>query len=523
MDALPDDVDILKQIILAERGELVAAKAGLAVKTLEVEKLKIQLARLQRMSFGQSSERMRRETGQLELRLEELETAEAIEVAPTEVQSSPEEAPEAPTPQKKKRRDFPAQLPRSEVVHEPAQTCPQCGGAMRKVGEDITEILEYVPGRFEVIRHIRPACSCRKCEAMAQAPMPSLPIPRGQAGPGLLAHVLISKYCDHLPLYRQSQIYARDGIELDRALLACWMGRIAWLTAPLVEAVARHVKASVVIHADDTPVPVLAPGSGKTRQGRQWVYLRDERPHGGGAPPAVFYRYTPDRKGEHPRTELAAFAGFLHADGYAGFNELYELKPGREPIIEVACWAHARRKLFDVHKTTQSQVAAQALERIGALFEIERAINGKPPAERLRVRQARAVPLLDDLARWFDARLEEISGKSDLAGAIRYARSRWEAFTRYTGDGRLEISNNAAERAIRPLTLGRKNWLFAGSDAGGETAASAYTLIESAKLNGLDPEAYLRFVIKRIADHPINRIQELLPWNIGMHPVKAAA
>jgi transposase len=396
---------------------------------------------------------------------------------------------------------------------------------MRKVGEDVSEILDYIPGHFEIIRHIRPAFSCRRCETMVQREMPSLPIERGQAGAGLLAHILVSKYCDHLPLYRQSGIYAREGVELDRATMAAWVGKVTALAAPLVEAVADHVMAAEKLHVDDTPVPVLAPGTGKTKTGRLWVYLRDERPFGGRAPPAVVYRYSPDRKAEHPRAQLADFHGFLQADGYSGFAALYEAV-NREParVSEVACWAHVRRNFYDIHVATNAPIAGEALQRIGQLFDIERAAMGRPPEQRRLLRHSSARPMMDGLAAFLDASLAQISGRSELAKAIRYARSRWTALTRYLDDGTLEISNNAAERAIRPLALGRKNYLFAGSDAGGERAAAAYTLVETAKLNGLDPEAYLRAVIGRIADHPINRIAELLPWNIGLaSPVRAAA
>lgn len=386
------------------------------------------------MSFGQSSERMRREIEQLELRLEELETAEAVELAPTEALTGPEEALETPAPQKKKRSDFPAHLPRSEVVHEPVQTCPACGGAMRKVGEAVTEILEYIPGRFEVIRHVRPACFCQKCEAMAQAPMPSLPIPRGQAGPGLLSHVLISKYCDHLPLYLQSQIYARDGIELDRALLADWMGRIAertftvrdkrsrGLTAPLVEAIAQHVKAGDAIHADDTPVPVLAPGSAKTRQSRQWVYLRDERPHGSGAPPACVVPLHAEPQGRASESGTGGVCGL--------------------PACRWVC----RVRRFVICMRADPISSRSSRLRAG------------------RMRGASCLTCTRPRSRVFDARLEEISGKSELASAIRYARSRWEAFTRYAGDGRLEISNNAVKPRLDVLATGR---IYSRQCAGG--------------------------------------------------------
>jgi transposase len=306
------------------------------------------------------------------------------------------------------------------------------------------------------------------------------------------------------------------GVDLDRSLLAEWVGKTAALTRPLVEAVERHVMAGRRLHADDTPVPVLEPGRGKTRTGRLWVYLRDERPWGGQAPPAVVYRYSPDRKGEHPRDHLGSFRGDLHADGYAGFGELYQAKDGQPPPVrEVACWAHVRRKFHDVHVATTAPIAAEALERIGALFAVEREIHGLSPDERRRARQARSRPVLDDLAGFLDGALTRLSGKSELAGAIRYARSRWPALSRYVDDGHLEISNNAAERASRPLALGRKNWLFAGSDAGGERAAAVYTLIETAKLNGLDPEAYLRDILGRIAEHPVNRVAALLPWSVA--------
>ena len=531
---LPDDIAELKLLVVAKdvelaiktaelairTGELTAAKNGLIVTQLTIEKLKVQLARLRRERFGPSSERLSRAIEQLELALEEAEAAQAEATAPQtpEPETPGPDAPpsaETPAPAKKKRRTLPPELPRRDIVHMPEGVCKTCGGdERRKVGESVTEVLEYIPSRFEVIRHVRPACSCSKCETMAQAPMPSLPIPRGFAGPGLLAHIAIAKFCDHLPLYRQAGIYARDGIDLDRGLLADWLGQVAWLLAPLAELIGEHVMAGRVIHADDTPVPVLAPGAGKTKTGRQWVYLRDERPHAGPAPPAVLYRYTPDRKGERPRAHLAAFVGCLHADGYAGFGDLYEVEGVGPPrVAEVACWAHVRRKFFDEHKASDSPIAKEALVRIGALFDIERLIVGQEPERRRAVRQRTARPKVDALGTWLDAQLELIPGKSALAGAIRYARWRWGALTRYLDDGRLELSNNAAENAIRPVALGRKNWLFAGSDSGGERAALLYTLIRSAKLNNLEPEAYLRDVIACIGAHPINRLHELLPWN----------
>jgi transposase len=401
----------------------------------------------------------------------------------------------------------------------PSGVCKTCGGTeLRTVGESITEVLAYIPGHFEVSRHVRPACSCAKCETMVQAPMPELPIPRGMVDASFLAHIAVAKFCDHLPLYRQVEIYARSGLDLDRGQLAAWLGHVAWLLRPLVELIAAHVMAGRVIHCDDTPVPVLAPGAGKTKTGRLWVYLRDERPHAGTAPPAVLYRYTPDRKGEHCRKELADFTGALHADGYSGFDKLYRiadahLMQGPPRVAEVGCWSHVRRGFFDEWASHKSTIAKEALDRIGALFDIERPIKGQLPDIRRAVRQRTAKPKIDDLAVWLDAQLQKIPGKSDLAGAIRYARSRWAELTRYLDDGRLEISNNAAENQIRPLKLGAKNWLFAGSDIGGVRAAAFYTIIRTAVLNGVEPEAYLTDVIARIGSHPINRLTEMLPWN----------
>ena len=380
------------------------------------------------------------------------------------------------------------------------------------LGEDRSEVLEYVPGHFKIIEHVRPKVSCRCCETIHQAPPPALPIERGRPGPGLLAHILVAKYCDHLPLYRQAEIYARDGIELGRSTMAGWVGRAAWELRPVIAAIGSHVLAADKIHGDDTPVRVLAPGTGKTATGRLWVYVRDERPWNGNAPPAALYCYSADREGAHPRRHLEGFRGVLQADGYAGFNGLY--KAGL--VVEVACWAHVRRKFHDLYEAHQSPIAKEALERIGALYGIEREIRGRPPDERKTIRNERARPLLDDLQRWMKSCLTKLSRKSEVAVAIHYALGRWTPLLRYCGDGALEIDNNAAERALRAVALGRKNYLFAGSNAGGERAAAMYTLIGSAKLNGIDPEAYLSNVLARIANHPITRIKELLPWNLSL-------
>jgi len=335
------------------------------------------------------------------------------------------------------------------------------------------------------------------------------------AGPGLLAHVLVSKYCDHLPLNRQSDIYAREGVSLSRSTLADWVGESSALLKPLVEALKAHVLGGNKLHADDTPVPVLCPGRGTTKQGRLWAYVRDDRPSGSETPPAAWFAYTPDRKAKHPAEHLKDFHGTLQADGYAGFERLFNAADPNHPIQEAVCWAHARRKFYDIHVATKSPLAEEALQRIGDLYAVEESIRGASAETRKRTRQARAGPKLVELKRWCESTLRKVPKKSEIAGAIRYALSRWAALVRYCDDGRVEIDNNAAERALRAVALGRKNYLFAGSDTGGDRAAAIYSLVGTAKLHGIDPEAYLRHVLERIAEHPINRIDELLPWNLA--------
>jgi len=505
---LPTDIEALQALIIERNAKLEAAEALLLSQKLELEKLRFQIAYLKRIKYGRSSEQLDRELLQMQLSIEDLEAS--LAATPIETRPAPKGQPSKPA-----RRPLPEHLPREETVHEVSCNCPACGGQLRRIGEDVSEILEYVPGRYKVIRHVRPKFSCASCEKIVQASAPSRPIERGMPGAGLLAHVLVSKYCDHLPLYRQSQIFAREGIELERSTLADWVGAASALLQPLVEAISGYVLTSYKIHGDDTPVPVLCPGRKSTKEGRLWAYVRDDRPAGSQEPSAVFYRYSPDRKGERPRTHLGSFTGVLQADAYAGFDRLYG-----ERIQEAACWAHVRRKFYDIHVQLASPIAAEALERIGKLYDIEAEIRGRPPDERGSVRKARAGPQLKALRCWLERTVTMLSKKSELAQAIHYALSNWTALTRYRDDGRLEIDNNAAERALRAVALGRKNWLFAGSDDGGERAAAIYSLIGTAKLNSLDPEAYLRHVFERIADHPINRIEELLPWNV---PIAAPA
>src|ERR1700675_793523 len=475
--ALPDldalNHNELKALIFSQRAQLLSKDEQLQSRDNEIEHLKLLIAKLRRMQFGRKSEKLDRQIEQLELRLDELEASRAEKIASTF--ATPTVAPVVNQPPTRARQPLPAHLPRETRKVLPKQeACPDCGGKLKQLGEDVSETLEYVPEHFKVIRQVRPKLACACCDKIVQAEAASRPIARGMAGPGLLAHVLVSKYCDHLPLYRQSEIYAREGVELDRSTMAEWVGGCSRLLEPLVESLRRHVMNAEKLHADDTPVPVLAPGNGKTKTGRLWTYVRDDRPAGEATPAAVWFAYSPDRKGEHPQAHLGHFTGTLQADGYAGFDAVYET--GR--IQEAACWAHVRRKFYDLHVAHKSPVAAEAIERIGALYAIEKEIRGYPADQRRQVRHAQARPLLDSLKQWLEETLEKLSRKSDTAMAVRYALSRWDALLRYVDDGRIEIDNNAAERALRTVALGRKNYLFAGSDAGGERAAAIYSLID---------------------------------------------
>jgi len=529
-DSLPDDVATLKAMLVAERAARIEAEAKARnaeakahARALEIAKLKFAIAKLRHQRFGQSAERGAL-IEQLELQLADLEetAAEAEASAEIATKAASIDSVQVRGFERKKpsRGPLPVHLPRERIVDPTPSACPCCGGMLRKLGEDVTETLEVVPRQWKVIQHVREKFSCRACEAITQPPAPSHPIARGRAGPALLAQVLFAKYALHLPLNRQSAAYAREGIDLDVSTLADWVGAAAATLMPLVEKIRTHVFAAERIHADDTTVPVLA--KGKTRTGRLWTYVRDDKPFGGRDPPAAVFFYSRDRTGEHPERHLGSYSGLMQADAYAGFNRLYAVgrKPG--PIIEAACWAHARRNFFDLARLKKAPIAIEAVKRIDALFDIERAINGLSVDERRRVRNEQSRPLLAELQTWLRGQRARLSSKSETAKAIDYALKRWTALTRFLDDGRLCMSNNAAERALRCVAVGRRNWTFAGSDEGGRRAAAVYTLIETAKLNDIDPHAWLADVLARLPDHPAKRIHELLPWN-WKAPARAAA
>lgn len=514
VNALPDDVEGLKRLVIEHHAASQAKDLELREQRQQIEHLKFQLAKLRRARFGQSSEQL--ESGQLPLTLEELKAA----LAEAEHEASVAELPATPVTkdQPVRRKTLPEHFERIDNRIEPAScACPDCGGVLKELGTDQAEVLEVKTVTFTVTRHIRPKKRCPKCSTVVQAPAPSRPIPKSFAGASLLALVLTWKYGFHLPLYRQCQIFAHAGLRLSRTTLMQWVGASSELLGPLVAALAKHVLSAPNINADDTPIKVLAPGSGKTRRGHLWTYVRDGTAWGSTDPPAVWYQYSPSWHGKYPQKHLASFTGKLQVDAYAGFEPLFvPSAPGSAARIEeVSCMAHVRRPFFDLHVAVQSPLAKEALERIGQLYQIEDHIRGGSPEARRAARQTHAVPLLNALHLWMMQRVSEVDKKSDLAAAFNYALNRWEALCRYTQDGRLEIDNNIAERSIRGIGTGRRNYLFFGSDNGGERAAIIYSLVESCKLNHIDPQRYLHYVLERIADHPINRVAELLPWNVA--------
>jgi transposase len=530
---LPEDVEALRAALLAERGRAARVEAELAVakaKASDDEALiahqQLQIAKLTRQLYGPRAERAVRLTDQMELAFEELESSASEDEIAAERAAGKTTNVVAFIRKRPARQPFPAHLPRERVVEPGPATCLCCGSTrLRKLGEDITETLEVIPRQWKVIQHVREKFTCRDCEKISQAPAPFHVIARGWAGPSLLAMILFEKYGQHQPLNRQAERYAREGVPLSLSTLADQVGACCAVLTPLLRRVEAHVFAAARLHGDDTTVPVLA--KGKTDTGRCWVYVRDDRPFGGQSPPAAMFYYSRDRAGEHAQAHLADYAGIFQADAYSGYNKLYE--PGRKPspIIEAACWVHARRPFFvmaDVAanarhkaqgKTTSviSPLALEAVRRIDALFEIERSINGQSAEQRRAVRQEVSAPLVAELESWLREQRAKLSRGNDLAKAMDYLLKRWPAFTRFLDDGRICLSNNTAERALRGIALGRKSWLFAGSDRGGQRAAAMYSLIVTAKLNEVDPQAWLADVLARIAEHPAHRIDELLPWN----------
>jgi transposase len=527
LDALPDDPAALQAIILAQQQKIVGMAASSRAYEALIQALKLTIARLKRQKYGASSEKIDREIAQLELALEGLEMAG---VAADPAPESDELGDDAATgtaataqllpPRRRGKPRISADAPREVITLDPGERCPDCGGVLRLVAEDVAEILDFIAAKLKVVEIHRPKKSCRDCERMVQAPAPSRPIPRGLAGPSLLAHILVTKFDDHVPLYRQGEIFARLGADIPRSTLIDWCGQAAGAVRPIANLIRAEVMAADRLHADDTPIRVLDPKmklAGRERgvkEGRVWVYVRDDRPWAGQDPPAAAYWFSPDRKGEHPQTHLRNFVGILQADAYAGFRKLYERGLDGEPRIrEAACWAHLRRDFHDVWKSTDSAIARDALEQIGKLYDIERAINGQPLERRLAARQQQSRPPVLAFRTWCEQQQGRIPGKGDLAKAIRYALGRWPSFTLFLDDARIAIDNNSAERAIRPISIGRKNFLFAGADAGGEILADAMTVIETAKLSDLNPEAYLADILARLRDHDPAKLDDLLPWN----------
>jgi transposase len=528
-ESLPADLAAAHAMILAERAARMAAeaeathaKADLTGTEALIAHLKLAIEKLRRALYGSRSERQMRLLDQMELELEELEAAASEDEIAAQAAAA-EASRTIPLRRRSSRRPFPEHLPRERVVIAAPLACPCCGSAkLSKLGEDVTETLEVVPRRWKVIQTVRERFSCRDCERITQPPAPFHVTPRGFAGPQLLATILFEKFGQHQPLNRQSERFAREGIELSVSTLADQVGACTTALTPLHRLIEAHVLAAERLHADDTTVPILA--KGKTTTGRIWTYVRDDRPFGGPDPPAALFYASRDRSGAHPERHLSGFGGTLQADAYGGYNGLYGPDRPAGTVTSAFCWAHARRKFFELADIAAkvrrgrtaaviSPIALEAVRRIDALFAIERGINGLSKAERLDARRIESAPLVSDLEAWLRDQRSRLSRSSSVAEPIDYMLRRWPAFTRFLDDGRICLSNNAAERALRGFALGRKAWLFAGSDRGAERAVVIATLIMTAKLNDVDPQAWLANVLARIADHPVHRLDELLPWN----------
>jgi len=527
---LPNDLQALKALVLAGRAhtaeveaELASALAKNADDAAQIAHLKLMIAKLRREKFGPSAERTSRLIDQYELQLEELEASATQDELAAEAAAAKTTV-GAFSRKRPARKPFPEHLPRERIVEPAPESCPCCGGArLCKLGEDVTETLEVIPRQWKVIQRVRERFSCRDCEKITQAPAPFHVVPRGWAGPNLLAMVLFEKFGQHQPLNRQAERYAREGVELSLSTLADQVGTCCAVLDPIYRRIEAHVLAAERLHGDDTTVPVLA--KGQTDTGRLWTYVRDDRPFGGQSPPAALFYYSRDRGAEHPKEHLARYGGIFQADAYDGYNHLYAGDRQPRPLIQALCWAHARRKFFELAdiesaarrrakgKTAEtSPLAFEIVQRIDALFDIEREINGKSTDERRAVRQEHSAPLVTTLEAWMREQRAKLSRHNDLAKHMDYMLTRWDAFARFLVDGRIDLTNNAAERALRGIALGRKSWLFAGSDRGGQRAATMYSLIVTAKMNDVDPQAWLADVLARIAAHPIQKLDDILPW-----------
>ena len=525
-ESLPNDIEALKMALVAARAEVAAVRAQHSDDQAVIAHLKLQIEKLNRDRYGPRSERTVRLLDQLELQLAELEVAATEDELAAEMAAAKTTKVASFTRKRPSRQPFPAHLPRERVIVPGPTACTCCGSSrLSKLGEDITETLEVIPKSWKVIQHVREKFTCRECEKIGQAPAPFHVIARGWAGPSLLAMVLFEKFGQHQPLNRQAERYAKEGVPISLSTLADQVGGCTVALMPLFKRIEAHVLNAERLHGDDTTVPVLA--KGKTDTGRIWVYVRDDKPFGGPAPPAAVFYYSRDRAGEHPQAHLASYTGIFQADAYSGYGKLYE--PGRSPgpIFEAACWVHARRPFFvmadlaeNARRKAQgktpaviSPLALETVRRIDALFDIERTINGQSAERRKAVRQELSAPLVADLEAWMREQRAKLSRGNDVAKAFDYMLKRWTVFTRFLDDGRICLSNNAAERGVRGIALGRKSWLFCGSDRGGQRAAIMYSLIVTAKMNDVDPQAWLADVLARIAEHPVQKLDELLPWN----------
>jgi transposase len=525
-EPLPDDIETLKAALVAARAEVASVRAQRSDDQALIAHLKLQIEKLNRDRYGPRSERTARLLDQMELQLEELEASATEDELAAEMAAAKTTKVASFTRKRPSRKPFPDHLPRERVIVPGLTACACCGGArLSKLGEDITETLEVIPKSWKVIQHVREKFTCRDCEKISQAPAPFHVIARGWAGPSLLAMVLFEKFGQHQPLNRQVERYAKEGVRLSLSTLADQVGGCTAALTPLFKRIEAHVLSAERLHGDDTTVPVLA--KGKTDTGRIWVYVRDDKPFGGPAPPAAVFYYSRDRAGEHPKAHLANYTGIFQADAYSGYGKLYEPGRARGPIFEAACWVHARRPFFvmadlaenarrKAHGKQPAAISPMALDvvrRIDALFDIERTINGESAARRKAVRQELSAPLVADLEVWMREQRTKLSRGNDVAKAMDYMLKRWSVFTRFLDDGRICLSNNAAERGLRGIALGRKSWLFCGSDRGGQRAAVMYSLIVTAKMNDVDPQAWLADVLARIAEHPVQKLDDLLPWN----------